>query len=176
MRAIVDPSGESPAPELVIARAFDVPPLLVFKAWTEPKHFVHWWGPKGFTIPFCKIDPCPGGVIHFCMRSPDGHDYWSKGIFCEVDEPERFVVIDYFSDEKGNYLSPADYGLSQDFPSEMLMTVTFEKHEGKTRLTMHQTVALSVAERNGAPQGWNESFDKLEDYLGKNRRGAGVEF
>jgi DNA-binding transcriptional ArsR family regulator len=30
--------------------------LKVFEAWTEPEHFVRWWGPKGYTTPFCTID------------------------------------------------------------------------------------------------------------------------
>jgi len=58
--------------ELVITRVFDAPSDPVFKAWTDPQHFVRWWGPNGFTTPFCTIDLRPGGVIHFCMRSPQG--------------------------------------------------------------------------------------------------------
>lgn len=163
------PQVDSPEPELVITRIFDAKPGVVFKAWTEPEHFVRWWGPKGFTTPYCAINSRPGGVIHFCMHSPDGRDYWSKGIFCEVVEPERFVATEYFVDAVGNKVSPVELGLSEDFPAEMLLTVTFLEQDGKTLLTMHQTVPLSVAERNGAPQGWNESFDKLEEYLAKIR-------
>jgi Activator of Hsp90 ATPase homolog 1-like protein len=51
--------------ELVITRIVDAPRSLVFKAWTEPEHFVRWWGPNGFTTPFCKMDVRPGGVAHF---------------------------------------------------------------------------------------------------------------
>ena len=47
---------------LVITRIFDAPPRLVFKVWTEPEHLVHWWGPKGFTLPTCTMDFRPGGA------------------------------------------------------------------------------------------------------------------
>jgi len=42
--------------ELVITRVFDAPRDLVFKAWTEPQRLMRWWGPNGFTTPFCKVD------------------------------------------------------------------------------------------------------------------------
>ncbi len=48
---------------LVITRVFDAPRALVFKAWTEPERLMRWWGPKGFTTPFCKVDLRPGGVL-----------------------------------------------------------------------------------------------------------------
>jgi uncharacterized protein YndB with AHSA1/START domain len=152
---------------LVITRVFDAPRDLVFKAWTDPEHFVRWWGPKGFTVPFCKIDLRPGGVMHFCMRSPEGQDIWNKGVFREVVEPERIVSTDSFSDEEGNLVQPAHYGMSPDWPSETLVTVTFAEHDGKTKLTLQQTVLESVAERHGARQGWTETLDCLAEYLAK---------
>ena len=58
--------------------------------------------------------------------------------------------------------------MSPDFPSETLATVTFAEHEGgKTKLTLRQTLLESVAQRHGAQQGWNESFDRLAAYLAK---------
>jgi uncharacterized protein YndB with AHSA1/START domain len=35
--------------EIVIARVFNAPRELVFKAWMDPKHIDQWWGPHGFT-------------------------------------------------------------------------------------------------------------------------------
>ncbi len=65
--------------KIVITRVFDAARERVFKAWTEPERVMRWWGPNGFTAPFCKIDLRPGGVFHNCMRSPEGQDFWSKG-------------------------------------------------------------------------------------------------
>jgi len=61
---------------LVITRVFDAPRRLVFKAWIDPEQVMRWRGPKGFTTPFCKIDLRPGGVFPYCMRSPEGLDFW----------------------------------------------------------------------------------------------------
>ena len=70
--------------DLVIMRVFDAPRETVWKAWTEPKHFMRWWGPKGFTSPDCEIDLCVGGKYLYCMLSPEGQDYWSTGRRCTV--------------------------------------------------------------------------------------------
>ncbi len=152
--------------ELVITRVFDAPRELVFRAWTEPEHFVRWWGPKGFTTPSCTIDLRLGGVIHYCMRSPEGQDIWRKGIYREIVEPERIVCTDFFSDEDGSLVEPARYGLNPGWPSETLITVTFAEDKGKTTVTLRQAIGIPpAAERDGAQQGWTESFDRLADYL-----------
>jgi uncharacterized protein YndB with AHSA1/START domain len=165
-------SGSSPArqpeeQELVITRVFDAPRELVFKSWTEPERLMRWWGPKGFTSPVCKIDLRPGGVFHNCMRSPEGKDYWSQGVYREIVKPERIVCTDTFANEKGNPVSPQDYGMSPDWAAEMLITVTFTEHAGKTRLTLQHSPMNPGPDRDMCEQGWNESLDKLEDYLAK---------
>jgi uncharacterized protein YndB with AHSA1/START domain len=66
------PAGRSPDREIVTTRAIAAPPELVFKAWCDPAHLVHWWGPKGFTNTFHEFDPRPGGAWRFVMHGPDG--------------------------------------------------------------------------------------------------------
>jgi len=88
--------------EIVITRVFDAPRDRVFKAWTEPERVMRWGGPNGFTTPVCKIDLRPGGVFHNCMRSPEGRDFWSKGVYREIVAPERIVCTDFFSDAEGD--------------------------------------------------------------------------
>jgi len=154
--------------DLIITRLFDAPAEFVWKAWTEPERVMRWWGPIGFTSPVSRIDLRVGGEYLNCMRSPDGKDYWSKGFYREIVPPERLVMTDSFADEKGNIVPASYYGMSKDFPLEMLITVTFEEHDGKngkTRLTLRHTGMPSGPDSEGAQQGWNESFDKLAEYL-----------
>jgi uncharacterized protein YndB with AHSA1/START domain len=153
--------------EIVITRIFDAPRDLVFKAWTEPERVMRWWGPKGFTCPVCKIDLRPGGVYFNCMHSPDGKDYWSRGVFKEIVKPERIVCTDSFADEKGNKVSPRQYGMSPDWPDEAIITVTMDEHGGKTSFTLQHAPIKPGKERDMCHQGWSESLDKLEDYLAK---------
>ena len=157
--------------ELTITRVFDAPRELVWKAWTEPERVKRWWGPKGFTSPVIKIDLRVGGEYLSCMRSPEGQDFWSKGIFREIVAPERLVMTDSFADKEGNTVPASYYGMSGDWPLEMLVIVTFEEQEGKTKLTLkHSGIeGISDTDRDNMEQGWSQSFDKLAVYLGTEK-------
>jgi uncharacterized protein YndB with AHSA1/START domain len=153
---------------VVITREFNAPRNDVFKAWTECERLMRWWGPKGFTTPLCKIDLRQQGVFHYCMRSPEGRDYCGKSVYREIVEPERIVCTDSFADEEGNVVPATYYGMSADFPLEMLVTVTFEEIDGKTKLTLqHALGAVPASERDMCQQGWSESLDKLAGDLAK---------
>jgi uncharacterized protein YndB with AHSA1/START domain len=151
--------------ELFITRIFDAPRESVWRAWTEPDIMKRWWGPKGYTSPYCKIDLCIGGKFLYCMRSPEGKDYWSTGIYREITPQERIVFSISFADEKGNVVPATQYGMSADFPLEMLVTVTFEEIGGKTKLTLSHVGIPAGADRDGANVGWNQSLDKLAEAL-----------
>jgi uncharacterized protein YndB with AHSA1/START domain len=103
------------------------------------------------------------------MRSPDGQDFCSKGIYREVVELEMLVMTDSFADKEGSMVPASYYGLSPDFPKEMKIKVTFKEQEGKTKLTLkHSDVkSLNDTDLNDMQQGWNESFDKLADIMAK---------
>ncbi len=160
--------GTKPAERaLVIMRVFDAPRSLVFKAWSDPEHVMHWWGPKGFTAPFCKIDFRPGGVFQFCMRSPEGKDYWNTGVYREIVPLERIVCTVSFADEEGKVVSATYYGMSAEFSLEMLLTVTFEEHGGKTKVTLRHVGIPAGEDSDNARAGWNESLDKLAEHLAK---------
>ncbi|KAB2940485.1 MAG: hypothetical protein MPEBLZ_02976 [Candidatus Methanoperedens nitroreducens] len=151
--------------ELVITRIFDAPRELVWKAWKDPELMKRWWGPKNFTAPVIKIDFRIGGKYLYCMRSPEGQDFWSTGVYREIVEPERIVCTDSFADEKGTKVSPSHYGISGDWPTEFLVTVTFEEHEGKTKMTLRHAGIPPGQMSDMAEAGWNESFDKLAESL-----------
>jgi uncharacterized protein YndB with AHSA1/START domain len=150
---------------LAITRVFDAPRTLVFQAWTQPERVKRWWGPKTFTTPVCEIDLRPGGIVRSCMRSPEGQDFWSRGVYREIVEPERIVCTDSFADEQGNVVSPEHYGMSPEWPVEALITVTLTEHAGKTRLLLQHAPLPPGRERDLCRQGWEESFDKLAEYL-----------
>jgi uncharacterized protein YndB with AHSA1/START domain len=151
--------------EIVITRVFDAPQKVVFQAWTEPERMKRWWGPNGFTLPFCKVDLRPGGALHFCMRSPEGQDIWCKGVYREVVEPSRLVSTDSFADKDGNVVEPSQYGM-KDWPREALITVTFAEQAGKTNFTLRHAVGSAPTEaRDMCQAGWSESLDRLASYL-----------
>jgi uncharacterized protein YndB with AHSA1/START domain len=158
-------AANTATPDLVITRFFDAPRELVWKAWTEPEHLMRWWGPKDFTSPVCKIDLRVGGKYLYCMRSPEGQEFWSTGVYREIVPPERLVVTDSFADKDGNVVPASDYGLGDDFPLELQVTVIFEEHQGKTKMTLHHAGMPAGQIREMTEAGWNQSFDKLGESL-----------
>lgn len=147
--------------DLVITRVFDAPRELVWRAWTEPEHLVKWWGPEHFTSPTCKVDLRVGGKYHFCMRSPDGQDFWSTGVYREIVPYEKLVWTDSFADAEGNVVPGSYYDMGDDFPEEMLVTITFEDLGGRTRLTLRHVGHPAGEMGEQAVLGWSGSFDKL---------------
>ena len=137
--------------ELVITRVLDAPPILVYKAWTEPEHMVRWMGPRGFTAPSAKMDVRPGGQYRALIRSGEGKDYWFRGVYREVVEATR-LVFTFAWEEDG------------ERGQENLVTVTFAEEDGKTRMTFHQAEFDSVGQRDGHRGGWSSSFDRLAEY------------
>jgi uncharacterized protein YndB with AHSA1/START domain len=143
---------------LVMTRIFDAPRDLVFKAWTDPKHFSQWWGPHGFTNPVCELDVRPGGKILIHMRAPNGLEYPMYGSFVEIVEPERLIFISGVKESDG----------SSRF--EVRNTLTFKDcAPGKTELTLDILVISSteaaLGNLAGAKMGWAQTLDRLTAYV-----------
>lgn len=158
----------------VMSRTFDAPRELVYKAWTEADRLAQWFGPKGFTMPTCKLDLRPGGVFHYQLRSPDGHAMWGKWVFREVVPPQRIVCVASFSDENGGVTR---HPMSATWPLETLSETTFAEHEGKTILTLRWSAINATEEERktfasshaGMQGGWKGTMDQLEEYLAKEQ-------
>ena len=154
-----------------ITRVVDAPRDKVWRAWTEVEHLKQWWGPKGFAVTHCRVDLRPGGLMHYCLRMPDGGEMWGKFVYREIVKPERLVWINSFSDEDGG---TTVHPMSPDWPREMHTKVTFEDLGGKTRVTVQWTPVDASAEierktfeqgRDSMKQGWSGTFEQLESYL-----------
>lgn len=167
------PADQPAQRPFIISRLLDAPRDLVFKAWTE-RDRVHWWGPKGVTINLRKFDLRPGGICHYGMRLPDGHEMWGKWVICEVVKPERLVFVNSFSDEAGGITR---HPMSPTWPLETLSTVTFAAQDGKTLLTIQWLpINPTDAERKtfdegheSMQKGWTGTLDKLAEYLAETR-------
>lgn len=158
----------------IITRVFDAPRDLVWKTWTEREH-MQWWGPKGVTIHHAKLDLRPGGMFHYCMRTPDGRDMWGKWVIREVLKPEKLVFINSFSDEAGGL---SRHPMSATWPLETLSTITFAAQNDKTQLTIQWLpVNATDAERKTFDEGhesmrggWTGTLDQLTAYLAQAKK------
>ena len=155
--------------EVVISRTFNAPRALVFEAWSDPAHFVHWWGPFPTTNPVCEIDFRPDGAFRWVMRSPDGVDYPLTGVYREIVKPERIVYTQSLKEnppawhDKLNELRHASAG---SLVPDTRVTVTFEEVQGKTLLTitsLFDSALTAQAFRDmQMVQGWDMSLNRLE--------------
>jgi uncharacterized protein YndB with AHSA1/START domain len=170
LQQFLEKSGGRVQEDFVISRVFDAPRDLVWKVFTDPGHMKNWWGPKGFAVRFSKMDFRPGGSYLYGMRSPEGHDMWGKFVYREIVAPERIVLINSFSDEKGGLTR---HPMSPTWPLEMLSTFTFAEQDGKTTLTIRWSPYNATEEERktfdeGRPsmnQGWGGTLGQLEAYL-----------
>lgn len=139
--------------ELTFTRVFDAPRELVFEAWTNPKHLVHWWGPDGFTTTIQEMDLRPGGTWR---RGPDGRDYRNRLIFLEVSKPFRLV-----------YKHEPEPGSE---PVSFQTTVMFDAEGCQTRVTLRMQFP-TVEEREfvvtnyPAEEGAKQTLGRLAAHL-----------
>ena len=150
------------AGQIVVTRTFEAPLEILWQAWTEPKHFMSWYGPQGFTIPTCEIDLREGGRHLWCMQSPNGRQMYFTGHYKEVQPMTRLVFSDSMSDAHGNVLSPEMMGMPAGMPVTMDVTVTFAHANGQTTVTVSH---MGQGESDRAGMGWEQAFDKLAAVL-----------
>ena len=155
-----------------ITRVFNASREVLWKAYTERDRLMRWFGPKGFTMSAATLDLRPGGVFHYCMRSPDGAEMWGKWIFREIVMPERLVYALSFSDAAAGVTR---HPMCANWPLETLCTASFTEQDGGTAITLQWT-ALSAEEEeqkifdashDGMRIGCSGTFDQLEEYLAK---------
>lgn len=151
----------------VAERVFDAPPERVFQAFTDCEHLRRWWGPAGWSLPFCELDFREGGRWHYGMRGPDGMESWGLATYLEIRPPSRLVYRDEFADADGNP--------QPDMPV-MTNEVDFVDEGGRTRLVnttrFGRPEDLRKVVEMGMEEGLAQTWDRLEDEL---RGPAGTE-
>jgi uncharacterized protein YndB with AHSA1/START domain len=142
---------------VTISYTFDAPRDKVYAAWTQPKHFTHWWGPKGFSAPLDRIsmDVRPGGAWSAPIVSDeDGMEIPFAGTYRVVEAPEllAFTVTDP----------------SEDQESADVTTVTFIDQGDRTEIAFNQAGEMTEEGVAELTAGWGQFFDKLNEYLTKS--------
>jgi uncharacterized protein YndB with AHSA1/START domain len=147
---------------MMITRIFDAPRALVWEAWTNPKYVMQWWGPKGFTAPVCQMDFRVGGKSLYCMKSPDGQEFWNGVEYHEIVPQEKIVSSMYFADSKGNKVDGAQYGIEHEAIDGAYDVTIFEDlGNGQTKLTFIGNEPMESATNGGQLEGWNQILDKV---------------
>jgi uncharacterized protein YndB with AHSA1/START domain len=140
---------------LRIERLIKAPVEDVFNAFVIPERLASWWGPEGATIPEYSMDVRPGGRWRTVMKLPDGHRPVVSGVYRAIEKNRRLVFTWAWDQEDG----------SRGHETEV--TVTFEPAGKHTKLTLVQSVFAETVHRDRHGQGWQSSFNSLEQYLAR---------
>jgi len=159
--------------DLVITRIFDAPRDLVWKAWSDAAALGQWWGPKGCAIRVIRLDFRPGGIFHYAMAFQPGREMFGRFVYREIVPPLRLVWINSFADESGGIARAPFPQLGDDWPLEILNTMTLNADGARTMLTLRghpintgeagRTAFAGM--RDSMRQGFGGTFDQLAAYL-----------
>ncbi len=158
--------------EFVIERVYDAPRDRVWQAWTEAERLKQWFSPKDFRMTRCTLELRPGGLMHYCLRGPDGNDLWGRWVIREIEKPRRLVFVVSFSDPAAGITT---HPMAPDWPREMLSTVELEEQGARTLVRVrwiptNATEAEKKAFEDGRESlkaGWTGTLDHLEQYLAR---------
>ncbi|HKW69874.1 MAG TPA: SRPBCC family protein [Candidatus Dormibacteraeota bacterium] len=146
--------------DLTSVTILDAPRELVFKAYTDPKLFAQWWGPRRYTNHIDKFDSRSGGEWRVVQRAADGDEHAFRGVNHEVTAPERIASTFEYEGVPGHVA---------------LQIATFEPLGNKTRLVAHM-IFESVMDRDGMvaagmQSGADESTERLSELLDRMKGG-----
>jgi uncharacterized protein YndB with AHSA1/START domain len=150
---------------VVLERTFNAPVDVVWRMWTDPRHFAAWYGPPGAAVTVSEMDVRVGGrrLVRMAVDTPAGpREMWFVGEFREVVANQLLVYTDAMSDEHGSVATPGQTGRPHGHPTTTEVRVELEAIDGATRMVM--THAGIPADSPGAV-GWMTAFDKLEALL-----------
>ena len=139
---------------LILTRVFSAAPEKVFNAWTVPALLKQWFAPLPWTTSKVETDVRVGGCSLIAMRSPDGKEYPSHGVYLDVVKNQRLVFTDAFT----KAWEPSDKPF-------IVVELIFEAHGESTHYTarvQHWSIADREAhEKMGFHQGWVTCAEQL---------------
>lgn len=154
------PYVPDPSLDLVMERVVDVPPDLVWLAWTSPAHLRQWFCPRPWTTAECDVDLRPGGMFRTVLAGPAGERHQHLACYLEVVPGARLVWTTLL--EPGFRPSPR-----QDTSGVPHFTavITIEPHGAGTKyraVAMHRTPDGRAAhDAMGFHDGWGSAFSQL---------------
>jgi uncharacterized protein YndB with AHSA1/START domain len=143
---------------LRMTRVFGAPQQEVFDAWTDVETLRLWWpaGP-GWQTPTAEVDVRVGGRLRLVMRDPEGNVFGGEGTYLTLDRPRRLA----FSWQ---------WDIAALGTGRQLVDVRFTGNADGTTTVILTNTGLTGAEQESHREGWDASFDNLDEVLRKVQR------
>lgn len=155
----------------VVHRSFAARPDHLFELWHQPDQLAKWLPPPGFNMKFSRTNMQLEGDSFFEMSNGQMTIFGVLN-YVEIVLPTRLVYIQKFCDAAGQ---PARHPALSLFPESLLMTVSFTvEDELSTRVTLQcepcspvtaEEIEVFKQTRRDMTNGWNHSFDKLDELI-----------
>ena len=143
--------------QILIARKFDAPKHLVYKAFTTPELVKRWWHANRGEMTIAEIDLKVGGKWRYVMVADGGIEVGFHGEYREIVPDERIVSTEVYE------------GLPEGVSEEegaTVNTATFIETEGRTTVTILVQAANKVSRdaiiESGMEAGLQDAMDLLE--------------
>jgi len=150
------PTPFNPRFDLMLERVVDVPPALVWRAWTKPVDLRKWFCPRPWRVSECDIDLRPGGRFFTRMEGPDGESHEGEGCYLEIVKNRRLI----WTSMLGPDYRPGDGGFIA-----MTGCLLLSPMGAGTRyraVVLHKSEAdRERHEAMGFHQGWGTALDQL---------------
>lgn len=147
---------------LIVARDFDAPRALVWRAFTDASIMPRWLlGPPGWEMHVCEMDLSPGGAFRWRWRNAaEGQEFGFFGTIDEAVAEERLVETQSFD--------PGSLG--GDMGPPCLNTLTFaDAGTGTrviTRIDYDSAATLEANLKTGMTDGMEMSYAQLDALIG----------
>lgn len=99
------------AKTIIVAREFDAPLSLVWRAYTESELLDQWWGPNPWRAVTKSMNFEVGGQWLYAMVGPADEQMWAKMEYTSIEPMHKIGIRDFFCDEEG--ITNVDYPASE---------------------------------------------------------------
>jgi uncharacterized protein YndB with AHSA1/START domain len=144
-----NPTGEKPS--LTITRHYAVAPEKVWRAWTDPKALMQWFGPgETESVTRAELDVRAGGRYHIAFRTQDGEEHDVSGVYRDV-EPHRRLSFTWAWKSTPDRVS--------------FVALEFVPAAGGCELRFRHDRFFDQQARDNHERGWTGTFVKLDRFL-----------
>lgn len=141
---------------VTVSSVFNATPQRLFKAWTDPKELIKWFGPKPNCLLAVDVDLRVGGGWCFLVEESAEKKVHLKGEYLQI-ESDKTLIFSW------SHVKEFPTGRSETTPFSQV-TVHFTPVEQGTRLDLRHESVQTEDGRLGVGRGWFACVTNLQEH------------